>query len=75
MCILNEAHPHSSEDESEWNKHPHREWRCDSPGMHILTWNGDVSHRDWGCASSGTCCDSLGMHILTGNAYPHRECT
>ena len=41
---------------------PHREWGCDSPGMHILTGNGDVPHREWGC-------DSLGMHILTGSAH------
>ena len=34
--IPTEAHPISSEDESQWNKHPHWEWRRDSPGMHIL---------------------------------------
>ena len=28
MCI-------PSEDESQWNKHPHLEWGCASPGMHI----------------------------------------
>ena len=54
--------------------HPHQEWGCASPGMHIiigngmcLTGNGDVPHREWGCASSG-----IGMR-LNGNAYPHRE--
>ena len=26
--------------------HPHREWGCALPGMHILTGNGDVPHRE-----------------------------
>ena len=29
-----------------WNAHPHREWRFDSPGMHIPTGNVDVPHRE-----------------------------
>ena len=76
------------EDESQQNKHSHREWRCDSPGMHILTGNGDVLYRkctsspEMGMRLTGNAhphwewgCDSPGMHILTGNACPHRECT
>ena len=71
MCIPSEDESEWN-NESEWNKHPHwewdREWRCASPGMGMcLTENGDLPHREWGCAS-------LEMHILTGNAYPHREC-
>ena len=70
MCI-------AGEDESQWNKHPHREWRCDLPGVHILTGNGDVTNQE--CISSlgmGMCLtengyvtDLLGMHILTKNAH------
>ena len=75
MCI-------PGEDESQWNKHPHQELRCDSPEMHILTGNGDVTHRE--CTSSpgmGSCLTgngdvthrectfSPGMHILTGSAH------
>ena len=63
MFLTENAHPHSEWDVS------HREWRCDSPGMHFLTGNGnlphqewDVPHREWGRAS-------LGMHILTRNAH------
>ena len=43
-------------------------FNCDSssPGMHILTENGNVPHQERGYVS-------LGMQILTGNAYPHRE--
>ena len=51
--------------------------------MHILTGNGDVPHREWGCASPRMgkcltvnrdvphreCTSSPGMHILTGNAH------
>ena len=44
-------------------------------GMHILTGNGDVRHRE--CTLSpgmGTCLTR--MHILTGNGnVTHRECT
>ena len=37
--------------------------------IHILTGNGDVTHREWRCASPG-------MHILTGNGdVTHWECT
>ena len=55
--------PILGEDESEGNKHPHWEWRSDSPEMGMyLTGNKDVPHREWGC-------DSPGMHILTGNAH------
>ena len=63
MCI-------PSEDESQWNKHPHREWRCDSPEMHIFTGNGDVPYREcrWECTSS----PGMGM-CLTGNAHPDQE--
>ena len=50
--------PIPGEDESQWNKHPHREWGCASPGMHILTRNGNVTQREWGCALPG-------MHMLT----------
>ena len=39
------------------NPHSHREWGRASPGMHILTGNGDVPHREWGC-------DSPGMQIV-----------
>ena len=67
--------------------HTHLEWGCASPGMHILTRNGDVPHRK--CTSSPgmeMCltengdhrkwgCASPGIHILTGNAYPHQQCT
>ena len=42
------------------NAHPHREWGCTSPGMHILTGNGDVTHPE---------CTPPGMHILTRNAH------
>ena len=42
--------------------HLHSQWGCASPGMHILTGNGDVLHWEWGCVSPG-------MHILTGNAH------
>ena len=76
MCIPDQAHLHSpwssspflvrcafpvshipipGEDESQW--------RCDSPGMHILTGNGDVSHRQYGCVSP-----AMGIW-LTGNAH------
>ena len=43
---------------------------CASPGMGMcLNRNGDVPHREWGCASPG-------MHILTGNRdVPHRGYT
>ena len=49
-------------------------------GMHILTRNGDMPHRE--CTSSlgmETCLTgngdvTQGMHLLTGNAYPHWEC-
>ena len=63
MCI-------PGEDESRWNKHPHREWRCDSPGMHILTRNGDMPYREWGYALPGIelCLTGNGMW-LTGNAH------
>ena len=70
MCLIRDAHPH-------------REWGCASPGIHIHTENEDVTHRE--CTSSpgmGICltgngdvtdrewgCDSLGMYILTGNAH------
>ena len=38
-----------------------------SPGMHILTKNGDVPHLE--------CTSTLGMGMcLTGNAHPHQEC-
>ena len=61
MYIPSESHPYSrvrhtlipSEDESHRNKHPKEEWRCDSPGMHILTGNGAVPHQE--------CRPSLGM--------------
>ena len=43
------------------NAHPRREWEYVSPGMHILTGNGDVPHRER--------TSSPGMHILTGNAH------
>ena len=57
--------------------------------MNILTGNGDVLRREWGCASlgmhiltenrdvpHGECTSSPGMGMcLTRNAYPHRECT
>ena len=44
----------------------HREWGCDSPGMHTFTDNGDVDH--------GECIPLPGMGVcLIGNAYPHRE--
>ena len=33
-----------------------------SLGIHILTGNWDVPHRQWGCASPG-------MNILTGHAH------
>ena len=70
------------------NAHPHRELGCASPGIHILTGNGDVAN--WECTSSpgmemcltGNAhpqrewrCVSPGMHILNGNAHPQRECT
>ena len=48
------------EKESQRNKDSHRQWRHDSPGMHIHTGHEDMPHREWGC-------DSMGMHILTGN--------
>ena len=35
---------------------PVRKWECASPGMHILTGNGDVPH--WECTSSPR------MHIV-----------
>ena len=34
-----------------------------------LTGNGDVPHREWGCASPGMGMCLTGMHILTGNAH------
>ena len=37
MCI-------SSEDESQWNKHPRWEWGCASPGVHMLTGKKEESH-------------------------------
>ena len=51
-----------------WNAHPYREWLCHSPGMHILTGNGDVPHRE--------CIFSPRMHIVyTGWAtMPWRRC-
>ena len=33
------------EDESQWNEHPHWEWGCASPGMHILTGNAHSLYR------------------------------
>ena len=38
--------PIPGEDESQWSKHPHWGMGCASPGMHILTGNVDVSHRE-----------------------------
>ena len=29
----------------------HRQWRCDSPKMHIVTRNDDAFHSEWGCDS------------------------
>ena len=84
ICIPGEAHPHSQRGTSPFPVshiaipgedvysiviHPH--WECtSSSGMGVcLTGNGDVPHREWGCAS-------LGMYILTGNGdVPHREHT
>ena len=41
-------------------------WELDSPGMHILTWNGDVTHRE--------CTSSTGMRVkLAGDTHPHQE--
>ena len=46
--------PIPGEDESQWNKHPHQEWRCNPPRMAIwLTGNGNVPHWEWGCDSPG----------------------
>ena len=63
MCIPGEAHPHSRWGwiTMEWASSP----GCiSSPGMGMcLTGNGNVPHREWGCA------------CLTRNGYPHRECT
>ena len=41
MCI-----PIPSEDVHSIVIHPHQEWGCASLGMHILTGNGDVPHRE-----------------------------
>ena len=80
-CIPGEAHPHSRWGwiTMKWtsslgigmcligNAHHNRKWGCASPGMHILTGNGDVPHRE--------CTSSPGMGIcLTGNGnVPHQE--
>ena len=53
MCIPGEAHPHSS---------------CASLGMHILTGNGDVLHRE-GDVPHRECTFSPRMHILTVNSH------
>ena len=55
--------------ESHRNKHPHRDWQCDSSGIHIVTGN-NVPYCKWGC-------DSLGMRMcLTGNGVgTHKEST
>ena len=51
------------------NAHPHWEWGCASPGIHILTGNG-------GCALPGMRTSSPAVETcLTENAHPHRECT
>ena len=60
MCIPGETHSHSRwgylfHDDSSW------------PGMHILTGNGDVPHRE--CTSS----PEMGM-FLTANVHPLRQC-
>ena len=66
----------SGEDESQWNKHTYREWRCESPGMGICLTRSAHSHQEWGCDSPGMGCALPGMGIwLAGNAHPHRECT
>ena len=50
------------------NAHPHWEWGCASPGIHILTVNG-------GCALPGMRISSPAVGTcLTENAHPHREC-
>ena len=62
LCAFPVGHiPIPDEDESQWNKHTHRERRLASPGMHILTGNGDVPRRE--------CTFSLEMGMcLTGIA-------
>ena len=68
LCAFVVRHiPILSEDESQWNEHPHWEWGRTSPGMHILTKTGEVPHQE--------CISSLGMLTLTGNGgVPHWEC-
>ena len=39
MCISGESHHNSGEDVYSIVIHPHQEWGCASPGMHILTGN------------------------------------
>ena len=55
ICIPGEAHPHSR-----WGWITVEETY--SLGMHNLTGNGDVPHREWECASPG-------MNVLTWNAH------
>ena len=76
MCIPGEAHLHSRWGHALPVRHipiygedVHSLWGT-SPFLvrHILTGNGNVSHRE--------CTSSPGMHILTRNGnVPHRECT
>ena len=63
-------------DESQWNKHTYREWRCDSPGIHILTGNGDMPHQE--CTFSpgmGMWLTGNGMCLTRNGAVTGRKCT
>ena len=62
MCI-------SLDDESQRNKQLHQEWRCDPPGMPILTGNGDVTQNYHTPAQNYQNSDSTPPKILCSSKF------